>query len=295
MHRPVQQAAGTWTILSLITWGTQYLDERGFEDARLNIELLLCHVLHLKRIDLYTNFDHPLRASELTEFKAALRRRLTHEPLQYIIGETEFMGIPLHVDRSVLIPRPETEELVQKALEWIRSLETSPVYVLDIGTGSGNIPIALERHSSNTHITSIDVSEEALEVAARNIAQHNCSRTTLRRQDVFSELTPDKPWDVIIANPPYVSVEEFATLQPEVREFEPTIATTDAADGLRFIRRICTLAAETLSGRGVLFMEVAYNQGADARQIATEAGLVQVEISRDVAGNERMLQGCRAA
>jgi release factor glutamine methyltransferase len=215
--------------------------------------------------------------------------------LQYIIGETEFMGILLYVNPSVLIPRPETEELVQKALDWIKNLNMPRVDILDIGTGSGNIPIALERFSSNTRITSIDVSMEALEVAERNIDRHKCSRITLKQQDVFGEVMPGRVWDVIIANPPYISAEEFTTLQPEVRDFEPVIATTDNADGLRFIRRICTLAAETLSEHGVLFMEVAYNQGADARRIATESGLVEVEISRDVAGNERMLQGRRAA
>ncbi|MBM2840304.1 MAG: peptide release factor-glutamine N5-methyltransferase [Bacteroidetes bacterium] len=295
MHPTTHPARGTWTILSLIEWGKQYLHERGFEDSRLNIELLLCHTLHLTRINLYTSFDRPLSATELAEFKVALRRRLTHEPLQYIVGETEFMGITLYVNPSVLIPRPETEELVQKALEWIKGLNSDRVDILDVGTGSGNIPIAIERFSSNTHVTSIDVSADALDVAARNIDRHKCARITLKQQDVFDMVGSGRTWDLIIANPPYISTEEFATLQPEVRDFEPAIATTDNADGLRFIRRICGLAAETLNDRGVLFMEVAYNQGAAAKRIASESGLVEVEISKDVSGNERMLQGRRAA
>jgi release factor glutamine methyltransferase len=284
-----------WTILPLIEWGTQYLNERGFEDARLNIELLLSHILHLKRIGLYTNFDRPLSDTELGEFKSVLQRRLKHEPIQYIIGETEFMGIPLHVNPSVLIPRPETEELVERAAEWIKRLDIPRVEVLDIGTGSGNIPIALERFCSNAHITSIDVSAEALEVASRNIGRHKCSRITLYLLDVFSAMLPGDTFDVIIANPPYISAAEIELLQSEVKDFEPRIATTDNSDGYRFVSRICEVATEKLKAGGLLFMEVAYNQGVEARRIAAEVGLVDVEVLTDVAGNERMLRGRRAA
>jgi release factor glutamine methyltransferase len=296
---PIMQATAqpttTWTILSLIEWGTQYLNERGFEDARLNIELLLSHILHFTRIHLYTNFDRPLSASELGEFKALLQRRLKHEPLQYILGETEFMGIPLYVSPSVLIPRPETEELVEKALEWIKRLDMPRIEVLDIGTGSGNIPIALERLSSRTYMTSIDTSADALMVAARNIARHGCSRIALKQLDIFGDVLPEEFFDVIISNPPYISGAEFALLQPEVRDFEPALATTDHADGYRFIRRICDVAVKNLRAGGVLIMEVAYNQGSEALRIAAGTGLAEVRIIADVAGNERMLWGRRAA
>jgi release factor glutamine methyltransferase len=295
MQPTAQQVGERWTILSLITWAAQYLGDRGFEDARLNVELLLCNVLRLTRVGLYTNFDRPLHAEELAAFKAAFRRRLAHEPLQYITGEADFLGIPLFVNRSVLIPRPETEEVVQKAIAWIRNHETRQIAVLDIGTGSGNIPIAIEHFTEKSVITSIDVSQEALQVAAGNIARHECSRITLLHQDVFDDFLPEKRWDVIIANPPYISAGEFPSLQPEVRDFEPSIATTDNADGLTFIRRICFLAAARLTEQGVLFMEVAYNQGEAAQRIAREAGLAEVHVSRDMSGNERMLHGRRAA
>ena len=284
-----------WTILALIEWGAQYLNERGFDDARLNIELLLSHILHLKRIHLYTNFDRTLNPAELGEFKAALQRRLKREPLQYIIGETEFMGIPLHVNPSVLIPRPETEELVERALHWIKSLSVPRVEVLDIGTGSGNIPIAMERFASTTYITSIDVSSRAIEVALRNIERHQCSRIQLRQLDVFADVFQDQTFDVIIANPPYISTTEFALLQPEVRDFEPALATTDNADGYRLIRRICDVAVECLRPGAMLFMEVGYNQGSEVRRIATEAGLVGIDIAMDLGGHERILQGRQAA
>lgn len=289
------RTTSTWTILTLIEWGAKYLAERSFEDARLNIELLLSHILHLPRIHLYTNFDRPLSASELATFKAAFQRRLLHEPLQYIIGETEFMGIPLYVNPSVLIPRPETEELVQKAIDWIKTRGAARVEVLDIGTGSANIPIALERFSATSHITSIDVSAGALAVAARNVERHQCTRITLHQRDVFDRIFLQQEFDVIIANPPYISADEFALLRPEVREFEPSIATTDNGDGLRFVSRICDIATEKLRDGGMLFMEVAYNQGVVARQVAADAGLMDVEVFTDFAGNERILQGRQAA
>lgn len=283
------RATKTWTILGLIEWGTEYLNDRGFEEARLNVELLLSHTLHFKRIDLYTNFDRPLSGPELSGFKAALQRRLEHEPIQYIVGETEFMGIPLYVTPSVLIPRPETEELVERALEWIKSSSLKRVEVFDIGTGSGNIPIALERFSPAARITSIDISADALAVARRNVERHGCSRILLQRADMFDDVFPGKTFDMIIANPPYISAHDFASLAPEVRNFEPVLATTDNGDGLLFIRRICELAMTRLCNGGALLMEIAYNQGADAERIAVGEGLAEVKIFRDLGGNERIL------
>ncbi len=288
------QATKTWTILALIEWGTGYLNERGFEDARLNIELLLSHILQYKRIDLYTKFDRPLSEPELAEFKAVLRRRLTHEPLQYITGETEFMGIPLYVNPSVLIPRPETEELVEKALEWMKTRTVDRIDVLDVGTGSGNIPIAIERFSPVANVTSIDISTEALGVAASNMERHGCSRILLQQCNVFDDVLPGRTFDMVIANPPYISTREFELLAPDIKEFEPVIATTDNGDGLRFIRRICELAKARLRSEGMLFVEIAHNQGVDATGIATDAGLAEVKVLRDLSGNERMLTARQA-
>jgi release factor glutamine methyltransferase len=294
MHAPAQSAR-TWTILSLIEWGTGYLSERGFDEARLTIELLLSHLLHLQRIHLYTNFDRPLSQDELAAFKTLLQRRLKHEPLQYIIGETEFMGLALWVDPSALIPRPETEELVERALQWIGDRAEAQVTVLDIGTGSGNIPIALEHHSPKTLITSIDVSPDALRLAERNSVRHSCSRITFLQASVFDDVLPDRKFDLLISNPPYISSEEFAGLQPEVREFEPRMATTDDADGLLFVRRICGMAMNKLQAGGAIFMEIAYNQGAAVGKIARSAGLLNVTIHMDLHGNDRILEGYRPA
>lgn len=279
-----------WTVLSLLEWAASYLAARNFEDARLNVELLLAHVLHLSRIGVYTNFDRPLTPHELAEFKGLFQRRLHHEPLQYIIGETEFMGIPLYVDRNVLIPRPETEELVQRVIEEAQGIRKPELTILDIGTGSGNIPIAIAKKIPAASITSVDVSAEALTVARRNIERHTLATITLMQTDILKENSLPGRFDIIVANPPYISSEEHALLQPEVREYEPRVATTDNGDGFRFIRRIGDLAVEHLLPGGILFMEIAYNQSEEARRILQVAGLARVEVFNDLSGIPRIVR-----
>ncbi|MDD8018416.1 MAG: peptide chain release factor N(5)-glutamine methyltransferase, partial [Bacteroidota bacterium] len=163
-------AKKVWTILDLINWGTNYFTEKGFDEARLSVELLIAHVLKLQRIQLYTNFDKPLADEELTALKELIKRRLQHEPLQYITGETEFMGLKFSVDPRVLIPRPETELLVEQVIERTRNtfggVET--VRILDVGSGSGCIAVSLAKLISNVHVTAIDISKDALEVAKAN-------------------------------------------------------------------------------------------------------------------------------
>jgi release factor glutamine methyltransferase len=292
---PTSPPVKSWTVLSIIEHTSSVLKEHGFDEARLNTELLLGHVLRLKRIELYTNHDKPLSHSELDAFRAVLTRRLTHEPLQYIVGETNFMGFPLFLDRSVLIPRPETEELVEHAVNWIRGIAPRTVSVLDIGTGSGNIPIAIEQLAPNAILTSVDVSTDALALAARNIERNGCSRITLKHMDIFEDALEESSFDAIVSNPPYISLEEHATLEPEVRQFEPTIATTDGDDGYRFVRRICTMASRVLRENGPLFLEVGHSQGNQARRIAIEAGLTSVDVIPDFAGTPRIVHGRRAA
>lgn len=187
----MQKDERIWTILSLINWGAEYLREKGFEDSRLNIELLLCSVLGCKRIDLYTRFDKPLNQGELGKFKALLKRRLRHEPLQYILGETEFMSLRFFVDRNVLIPRPETEVLVEQIIKTCKAdfQDFSRVSMIDIGTGSGNIAISVAKFVENVECVGIDVSDEVLAVATKNAEFHQVSgRVEFLRLDVFDDL-----------------------------------------------------------------------------------------------------------
>ena len=286
---PPLLAKQPWTVLSLIEWSTNHLLERNFDEARLHAELLLAHTMHYSRLHLYTNFDRPLTANELAVFKELFKRRLTHEPLQYILGETEFMGLPFAVNKHVLIPRPETELLVEKAIELIHSIDKEKVDLLDLGTGSGNIAVSIARVATKAAVTSIDISNDALAVAKVNAERNQVSDITFLQVDMLTDFLPGTTFDGIVSNPPYIAVDEFNQLQPEVRDCEPRIATTDEHDGFTFVRRIAHLASQTLNAGGFLLMEIAYNQSDEAKQIAVAAGLRNVEVFADYGGNPRIL------
>ncbi len=283
------QTVQQWTVLSLINWSTQHLSGLGFDEARLHVELLLAEVLGYSRLQLYTNFDRPLTPAELASFKTLYRRRLEHEPLQYILGYTDFMGLRLAVNPAVLIPRPETEILVEKALEWVSSSGKARVEVLDVGTGSGNIAIALAKRCPAAVVTSIDVSREALDLAQKNAAAHETQDITFVQANVLDEFLPGKHFDLLVSNPPYIALAEFAGLQTEVRDFEPRLATTDEADGYRFIRRLAEVAALRIVSGGGLFVEIAYNQGEHSVEILSSAGLLDVCVHHDYSGHPRIL------
>ena len=278
-----------WTIRSIIEQFTHRLSENGFDEPRLHVELLLAHALNCSRLQLYTCIDKPLSPHEFAQFRLILDRRLAHEPLQYILGEMEFMGLPLFVNRHVLIPRPETEQLVEIALASIKSFDPGQVDVLDIGTGSGNIAIAIAAFAPNANITAIDVSVDALVVAKKNAQRNNIGAINFIHADVLSDDLPSQSFDVIVSNPPYISLAEFALLQPEVGDFEPRLATTDEADGFRFLRRIANIAAEKLKPNGLLLMEIAYNQSEEATHIAHMVGLTNAATLPDFAGHPRFL------
>jgi release factor glutamine methyltransferase len=284
-----------WTVLPLLEWTERYLRERSFEESRLNAELLLAHALRLPRLGLYLQFDRPLAASELALFKRLLLRRMSHEPLQYILGETEFMGLPFEVTPAVLIPRPETENLVEEAIRWLKGSGGAEWSILEIGTGSGNIAVALGKFLPGALVTSLEKSGDALDVARRNCVRHGLGNVEFFKMDVFSpELEAEidgRMFDAVVSNPPYVPGADFDLLEPEVRDFEPRLATTDGADGFRFIRRIAGLAPRLLRPGGGMFLEIGYGQADAAETIARESGLTGVGVQRDFAGIGRILRG----
>jgi release factor glutamine methyltransferase len=279
-----------WTVLSVLEWSTRYLQARGFDEARLHVELLLSHVLGLSRIELYTKFDRPLISEELHRFKILLQRRLAREPLQYILGETEFMGLRLFVAPGVLIPRPETEILVEKTLETIRTIGRSDVDILDIGTGSGNIAIALASFVPEARVTAIDKSVDALSVAKKNVVRHTVTNVTLQEADVLSDIFPGRKFDVIVSNPPYISREEIVSLAPEIREHEPRVATCDESDGFRFLTRIAQLAPVKLKQGGYLLLEVGFGQSEQVRKLLKQSGLTNIEVFNDYARVPRVMK-----
>ena len=279
-----------WRLGQVLQEATRFLESKSIESSRLNAERLLAHVLDLTRMDLYLQFDKPLNQKEREGYKSLLRRRVGREPLQYILGETEFMSLPFKVTPDVLIPRPETELLVEKVAEQFGDSD-SP-HILDIGTGSGCIAISLAHRLPNARITGVDVSEAALKMAAQNAGLNRVDeRITFQILDILQEESGEKQseFDVIVSNPPYIALAEWEDLQEEVREFEPRISLCDEGDGLGFYRHIASRAPVFLKPKGRIYLEIGYTQSAAVQTIFEEAGFLKKVSYPDLNGIERVL------
>jgi release factor glutamine methyltransferase len=277
-----------WTLMEVLRWTASRLGAAS-ETPRLDTELLLAEVLELGRIQLYTQFDRPLEQGELDRFKALVRRRLGGEPIAYILGRRDFWGRSFKVDARVMVPRPETELLVQGALD--AAPEDAAIRVLDLCTGSGNVIISiLEERPSWTGI-GVDISPDALRVAAQNREDAGLEdRLELRAADLLEGVEVDPPVQVITANPPYVPDGDWAGLAPDVREHEPRGAITAGADGLDVIRRLLPAAAAVLAPGGTLLVEYdGRDQTAALEALAADAGFIDVTVTKDLAGLDRVL------
>lgn len=277
-----------WTALELRRWGEGYFAEKQIDSPRLTMELMLCHILRYSRLELYLHYDKPLTKAELSALKAMIARRAKREPLQYILGETEFYGLPFAIDSSALIPRPETEFLVEAALEYLVQA-TQPLSVLDIGTGSGCIALTIAKKSPESRVVAMDISETALALAAKNQSALGVENCELVKRDIFREIIVKKPFDVIVSNPPYISTEGMAELEPELLRHEPHIALTDGGDGLRFYRRFAEVFPSILAPDGMFFIEIGYGQAAEVIDLFADA--YQCSIKNDLAGIPRILIG----
>ena len=281
------------TVLEIIKKTTDFFSAKGIESPRLNAELLIGHALGLKRMQLYLQFEQFLSEVDLEKIRPLVRRRSQREPLQYIVGETEFSGLRLKVDRRALIPRPETELLVEK----VTGLCTiAPVKVLDLGTGSGAIALALAKTFPSATVTAVDASESALALAQENATATGFSdRITLLRSDWFSVLPPEARFELIVSNPPYLSAAETAETTPEVRGFEPTTALTPTGgtDGLGDLRTIIAGAPRFLMPGGLLALETGPGQHAELLTLLNAAGFVRVESQADLTGRDRFVFGWR--
>ncbi|MBI2497175.1 MAG: peptide chain release factor N(5)-glutamine methyltransferase, partial [Opitutae bacterium] len=241
------------TVLEIIKRTTEFLNKRGVEPARLNAELLIGHALGLKRMALYLQFERPLTETELEKIRPLVKRRGNREPLQYITGETEFAGLKLKVDARALIPRPETERLVELLQE---RLAAPPAGILDLGTGSGALALALAKIYPEATVTAVDKSEAALTLARENAeATGLAGRVCFLVSDWFSAVPPDRRFQLIVANPPYLSDEETRAAQPEVRDFEPALALSAGANSAAAVGAIIAGARAYLATDGVLACE----------------------------------------
>jgi release factor glutamine methyltransferase len=263
--------------------------ERGFENPRLEAELLLAAVLGVKRLDLYLQHDRPVTAEELEHFRGSVRRRLKREPLQYVTGTAAFRKLELQVDRRVLIPRPETEVLVGVVLEWCTGRGAWPA-VLDVGTGSGAIALSLAAEGQFERVVASDVSADALEVASRNAARSQlAARVEFRRGSLLEVVRPGERFGIIVSNPPYVAESEAAELMPEVRDWEPDVALYGGADGFRHIEALVSGSPACLEVGGLLALEIGATQGGAVQTHAAQAGsYAAVRILNDLAGRPRV-------
>ncbi|MBA2384042.1 MAG: peptide chain release factor N(5)-glutamine methyltransferase [Actinobacteria bacterium] len=256
------------------------------ETARLDAELLLAHVLDRPRIELYTDFGRPLNEAELTAYRELIARRARHEPVAYLLGEWGFRGLTLAVDRRALIPRPETEVVVERALAHLRGLDAPRV--LDVGTGTGAIALALVAEHPGAQVTAIDVSPGALE-----LAEENARRTGLELELLEHDLReglPGGPYDLVVSNPPYVEPEDLETLMPDVRDFEPEVALV----GQGATDAVARSARHVLQPRGWLVLEVGAGRAEVVIALLESLGYNEIASTRDLAGRDRVVEGRQA-
>jgi release factor glutamine methyltransferase len=284
-----------WTIRELMKFAIQHLQARGIEEARLNTELLLAHALKLQRIQLYLNFEKPLNVEELKNFRFLLERRLKHEPVQYIIGSTNFMGLQFNVDANVLIPRPETETLIERVIELVNDFtKNKPIKILDIGTGSGNIAISIVKYIKQADVVAVDISESAIEVAQRNAVMHNVnSRIEFYRADIYNlpERLKAIKFDIVVSNPPYIPKDEWEQLRSEIRDHEPSHALTDGKNGLSFYKQIIQIIPTLLKPNGIIVFEVGYGQLDQIINELKAGGFNDFHISNDMQDMPRVISG----
>jgi len=279
------------TVLEALNLSTEYLNKKGIESARLNAELMLAHILNCKRLQLYLMFDRPLDENELSLYREFLARRAKREPLQYILGEVEFYNIKLKVNQDVLIPRPETELLVEKIVKDYS--HKSDFKFLDIGIGSGNISIALLVNLPNSQGVGIDISDSALALAKSN-AEFNLvkDRLELIHFDILKDdIQLLGKFDAVISNPPYVSSEDFETLEPELKVYEPHIALTDFYNGLTFYRKIISIAHSLLKEEGKVYFEIGKGQSNEVKALMEDSRIKNLNIIKDYQGIERIICG----
>jgi len=278
-----------WTVRRVLGWTTQHFEKLGLDSPRLTAELLLAHVLHTSRVRLYTDLDRPLEAGELAAYRGLIARRAAGEPTSYLTGTREFYGRTFAVDPRVLVPRPETELLVEAVLQAVP--RDAEIRVLDLCTGSGCVGITLALERPRFRVLATDTSPGAVEVARANAAALGpADRFEARLGDLLAPVEGEPPFDVVVANPPYVPTGELPTLSPEVRR-EPPLALDGGADGLDVVRRIAEEAPRRLVPGGLLALEIGDGQGPAVHSLLEAAGYGSVRIERDLARHDRLALG----
>ena len=278
------------TVLEVIQKSADFLGKKGVESPRLQVELLLAHVLELPRLKLYLNFERALSAAELDTVRELVRRRGLREPLQHIIGSTSFCGLELTVNHHVLVPRPETELLAEYGWKFLSAIDGQSSTALDLGTGSGCLAIALAAKCPTAKVWALDVSTEALAVARGNAERHGVTeRVEFIQGDGFGALPSGEQFDLIASNPPYIPTAEIESLQPEVRDHDPRAALDGGADGLDFYRRLAGESGAFLKPGGRMMLELGDGQAAAVRNLLTVEKWIVEAVHDDYSQRPRIL------
>lgn len=294
-HRKEHQRS--WTVRGLLEWTTGYFQESGIATARLDAEILLAHTMRKERLDLYLQYESPVPQSLLEVYREYVRRRKQWEPVAYITGTREFYSIDFEVNPSVLIPRPETEHLVEHAIRIAKDRQQgrrhAPLRILEVGTGCGNIPVALARALSDSWIVSVDISADALRTAKRNLDEPNDAygKVRLVQGDLLEWLHPtNASFHMVVSNPPYVSAEDWNRLSSEIRNHEPKVALNAGKKGTELQERILDLAPQVLTANGTLIMEIDENQQEPLLETARHTGRYRTyDVFPDYTGKPRIL------
>jgi release factor glutamine methyltransferase len=282
------------TIAEALQWGTARLQSRHIDTARLDVEVLLGYSLKRQRSALYSHPHYQLTSDEQRCFETLIERRGSHEPLAYLTGVREFWSLPLHVRSGILIPRPETEWVVETALRYVHSLlrQRTCCRVLDVGTGSGNIAIAMAANQATVEVIALDISWEAVQTAQNNAkACQVGERVTCLCGDMFAPLNPRQArFDLLLSNPPYIPTGQLPFLPVTVRNYEPRAALDGGDDGLRFYRDLAAEGPDYISGAGVMIVEVGYDQAEEVSSLLVQSQQWELlEIVKDYSGIERVV------
>jgi release factor glutamine methyltransferase len=293
MHKQTKPGPPEWTLIKLIQWATAYFDAHDIDSPRATAEILLAHAMGVKRIDLYLRYDQPLNSDELNRFKTLIKRRTKREPVAYIVGHKEFWSMDLEVNRDVLIPRPETECLVERALENLAA-DPNPgcKSILELGTGSGAVVLALASENSRHSYVGTDISSDAVRVARRNSMRHGMgAKICFMVADWFAPFDAKSgQFDLIVSNPPYIRSDDLKRLQPEIHAYEPVAALDGAKDGLRYLRHIIQCAYLYLKPAGALLLEMGHDQQAPIKQIIDASDQYEdAQFYKDYSGYDRIV------
>ncbi|HJL79444.1 MAG TPA: peptide chain release factor N(5)-glutamine methyltransferase [Candidatus Marinimicrobia bacterium] len=275
-------------VIDLIGWTEKHFLSKGLEDGRNTGEILLQHLLDCKRVELYFDSEKQLTQDTIKTFHSWIQRLIKNEPLQYITGTLEFYGLGLMITPAVFIPRPETERVVDIALQVLKTV-ISPK-ILDVGTGSGCIAIALANELPGASVTGIDIDPNMLKVAQKNADLHKINNIIFKQMDIQKEI-PKESYNLIVSNPPYIPLNEMSDLEKKIKDFEPHIALTDGADGLTFYHRLASVASKILHSNGYLIMEVGQgDHPPKALKLFKDNAFASNKLIQDYNGDDRVLK-----